>query len=83
MTTDDLYSRLAAVMSRYLSDASVEATLGTVLAARKLSAAELSPVALPEVVGEAMLGLRTFCPPDRLPRLMLELADFCDAEGVE
>ena len=80
MTDRAVYDDLFALMTRYLSHASVEATLGTVLAKRKLSAAALTSDVLPEVVAEAMVGLRTFCRPDRLPQLMLELADFCDDE---
>ena len=83
MTTNEIYSGLVALMSRYLSDSSVEATLGTVLAKKGLTASELNPELLPEVVGDAMLGLRTFCDPERLPQLMLELADFCDEQTVD
>ena len=83
MSASVLYHDLVAVMSRHLSLASIEATLGTVLAKKGLSASDLDPETLPGVVGEAMLGLRTFCSPDRLPELMLELADFIDRETSE
>ena len=80
MTDQAIYDDLFTLMTRYLSDASVEATLGTVLAKRGLSVDEFTSENLPEVVAEAMVGLRAFCRPERLPQLMLELADFCDVE---
>ena len=80
MSGGTVYSDLFALMTRYLSIASVEATLGTVLEKRKLTAAELTPDDLAEVVADAMVGLRAFCRPEQLPELMLELADFCDEQ---
>jgi hypothetical protein len=29
-----------------------------------------------------MVGLRLFCPPERLPDLMIELAELCDRETL-
>ena len=74
----DSYRGLAALMARYLSDASVHATLGTVLERRGLSPAGLGPEDLPQVVAQAMVGLRMFCDPEKLPELMVDLADYCD-----
>ena len=40
---------------------------------------ELSSGNLPEVVSQAMVGLRIFCDRERLPDLMMDLVDYCDA----
>ncbi len=82
MTASATYRELMALMSAYLSPASVEATLRTVLEKERLSAAELGLDDLPEVVAEAMVGLRLFCDPERLPDLMLDLAELCEESGA-
>ena len=83
MTGNAIHKSLEGLLSWYLSDASVEATLKTVLAKRGLSAGELTHEVLPDIVADSMVGLRAFCDPDSLPRLMLQLVDLCDGEGVE
>ena len=82
MTAGATCRELVALMSAYLSPASVEATLRTVLDKQRLSAADLGPDELPEVVAEAMVGLRLFCDPDRLPDLMVDLAELCEESGA-
>ena len=74
------YRGLVALMSGYLSVPSVEAMLGVSLEKRGLSADHLQIDDVAEVVAEAMVGLRAFCVPERLPELMLALADYCDHE---
>ncbi len=83
MAGNAVHKNLVGLLSWYLSDASVEATLKPVLKKRGLSAGELTHKVLPDVVADSMVGLRAFCNPDKLPRLMLRLVDFCDGDGVE
>ncbi|MCP3997711.1 MAG: hypothetical protein GY722_22020 [bacterium] len=80
MTGNAIHHDLVGVLSWYLSDASVEATLKTVLEKRGLSEVELTQEDLPDIVADSMVGLRAFCSPDVLPRLMLQLVDLCDDE---
>jgi hypothetical protein len=54
--------------------------VATVLAERTMTAHELDADTLIDFVEEVMVGLRLFCPPERLPDLMLELAEYCDRE---
>ena len=82
MTSSAAYRELVALLATYLSDVSIEATLGTVLAKMDLSAAELGPEDLPRVVAEAMVGLRLFCNPERLPELMVDLAELCERRAA-
>lgn len=77
------YGGLVAVLRRYLSQASVDASLKTVLGKRGLTPERLSADDLGAVVSEAMVGLRMFCAPERVGDLMLDLADYCESRGVE
>lgn len=77
-----VYDGLVVVLRRYLSRESVEATLTTVLTKRGLTPDRLDSGNLPEVVAEAMIGLRLFCAPDRIGDLMLDLADYCETRGA-
>ena len=45
-----------------------------------MSPRDLRGPALGELTGDIMLGLRLFVPEDRLPALMLELAEILEAE---
>ena len=36
---------------------------------------------LPEVVAEAMVGLRLFCEPDKFGELMMDLTEYCEQLG--
>ena len=81
-TVSATYRELVGLMAAYLSHASIEATLSTVLEKKRLSPAELGPADLPEVVAEAMVGLRLFCDPERLPDLMVDLAELCERRGA-
>lgn len=78
---DEIYDGLVAVLRGYLSQASVSAALGTALRKRGLTPQTLGPEKLPEVVAEAMVGLRMFCDPARVGDLMIDLAEYC--EGVD
>jgi hypothetical protein len=52
--------------------------LNTALAQREPNQREIDVNNVMEIVGEVMVGLRLFCDNEKLPDLMLELADFCD-----
>ena len=77
------YEGLVALMSTYLSVPTVEATLKISLGKRGLSPGALRLGDVAEVVAEAMVGLRAFCDGERLPQLMLALADYCDPEAED
>ena len=79
--SDDTYVGLVAVLRGYLSQASVTAALGSALKKYGLSPQTLGREELPEVVAEAMVGLRMFCDPALVGDLMVDLAEYC--EGVE
>ncbi len=81
MSQPEVYRGLLAVLHRYLSPASVSAALGVALERRGLSPATVGPEELPQVVAEAMVGLRMFCAPERIGYLMLDLADYCEDIG--
>jgi hypothetical protein len=78
---DTIYQGLVAVLRGYLSQASVTASLDTALEKRGLSPQTLGADELPNVVAEAMVGLRMFCDPARVGDLMMDLAEYC--EGVD
>ncbi len=73
-----LYSDLVTIMVRYLSRTSVESTLGVSADRLGISLENLEPREVENLVAQAMIGLRIFCNPDRLPDLMLDLADYCE-----
>lgn len=70
---------LVIILERYISALSVRSTLARSLERCGLHAGELPSKDAAHVVAEAMVALRLFCPPNKLPELMLELADFCEA----
>jgi hypothetical protein len=75
---EEIYFGLVSVLRGYLSAASVRASLDTALKKFGLSARTLGRGELPEVVGEAMIGLRMFCDPARIGDLMVDLAEYCE-----
>ena len=77
--SDDLYQELLGVTRAYLSDASVRAAVGTAL--DRSGQAGLTPENLPEVVAEAMVGLRLVCEPERFGDLMMDLTEYCERLG--
>ena len=74
------YTRVRETLLRYLSPILVDSVLSKALKARNLSPATLTGEALIEVTGDIMVGLRLFVQEERLPRLMLELADILGLE---
>lgn len=74
------YLRIYAILLRYLSPILIESVLQKSIQARHLSPETLDAAALAEITGDIMVGLRLFVPPERLPQLMLELADVLDLD---
>ena len=74
------YARIWAILSKYLSPILVESVLQKSIQARHLDPATLNATDLAEVTGDIMVGLRLFVPSERLPLLMLELAEVLDTD---
>lgn len=79
-TSFSLRDRLVTILGRYVSPITVCSTLTTALAQRPPSEREIDVNNLVDVVGEVMIGLRLFCEEEKLPDLMVDLAEFCDRE---
>jgi hypothetical protein len=69
------YQQVRAVLLAYLSPILLDSVLERGLVARRLSAESLTGAELSELTSDIMVGLRLFVPEDRLPQLMLELAE--------
>ena len=80
--TAAIYDGLVVVLRGYLTAASVAAALDTTLKNRGLAPETLDAEKLPEVVAEAMVGLRMFCAPERVGDLMIDLAEYCEGVGA-
>ena len=69
------YDLVREVLLTYLSPILVDSVLTRALQSRKLDAATLNEAQLAELASDIMVGLRLFVPEERLPTLMLALAD--------
>lgn len=69
------YVRVREILVRYLSSVLVDSVLEKAMVSRRLSPRTLDASELAEITGDIMLGLRMFVPEERLPLLMLELAE--------
>jgi hypothetical protein len=76
------YAKIRAILSKYLSAILVESVLQKSIQSRHLSPDTLSAADLADLTGDIMVGLRLFVPSERLPELMLELADVLDLEQL-
>jgi hypothetical protein len=56
----------------------VQSTLQSVLAQHNATPASFKREELSGVVEQAMIGMRLFCDPERLPELMVALAEYCE-----
>jgi hypothetical protein len=65
-------------LSRYISPITVDAVLGQSLQASGVGSVNRADVQIDAVVEEAMIGLRMFVAPGKLPGLMLELAEILE-----
>jgi hypothetical protein len=73
------YGLVREVLLTYLSPILVDSVLTRALASRKLSAESLNETQLAELASDIMVGLRLFVPEERLPTLMLALADVLES----
>jgi hypothetical protein len=78
MGSEELYEGLLGVTRKYLTEASVRAAIGTALKRSGDSEQGLTVGHLPEVVAEAMVGLRLFCEPEKFGDLMMDLTEYCE-----
>ena len=74
------YITIREILLRYLSGILVDSVLDKALSSRNVSPASLSPAVLSEMTSDIMVGLRLFVAEERLPQLMLELAEALDPE---
>ena len=74
------YARVRETLLGYLSPILVDSVLDKAMRARHLTPSSLSPSALLEITSDIMVGLRLFVAAERLPQLMLDLADVLDLE---
>jgi hypothetical protein len=65
----------------YLSPILVDSVLERALAARRLKAGSLNGAQLAELASDIMVGLRLFVPEERLPTLMLALAEILESQA--
>lgn len=71
------YRELLGVLEKYVSPLLVHSTLRNALSHVKATPSTLERRDLSRVVEHAMVGMRLFCDPERLPTLMVELAELC------
>jgi hypothetical protein len=69
------YSLMREVLLTYLSPILVDSVLQRALTARRLTPETLTSTELLELASDIMVGLRLFVNEERLPKLMLDLAD--------
>ncbi len=72
------FSLMREVLVRYMSPILLDSVLTRALEVRRLSPATLSEHDLAELAADIMVGLRLFVAEDRLPQLMLELAELLE-----
>ncbi len=72
------YQRIANVLTGYVSKIMLYAVLTRAMEACKVNADTLHAKDAKAVVEHAMVSLRLFCPEEKLPDLMVALAEVCD-----
>jgi len=72
------FALMREVLLRYLSPILLDSVLTRALDVRKLSPASLNELELVEIASDIMVGLRLFVPEERLPQLMLDLAELLE-----
>jgi hypothetical protein len=75
------YALVREVLLAYLSPILVDSVLERALLTRRATASSLSEAELLELASDIMVGLRLFVKEERLPQLMLELADALELRG--
>lgn len=69
------YTRVREILLGYLSPILVDSVLDKAMRSRNLVPSTLSASTLAELTGDIMVGLRLFVAAERLPQLMLDLAE--------
>jgi hypothetical protein len=72
------YSLMREVLVRYMSPILLDSVLTRALEVRHLTPAALTEPELAELAADIMVGLRLFVAADRLPQLMLDLAELLE-----
>jgi hypothetical protein len=72
------YQQVRTVLLTYLSSILLDSVLERALTERRLSPETLTTAELGELTSDIMVGLRLFVPEQRLPQLMLELAELLE-----
>ena len=76
------FGRLTALLEKYVSRTIVRAVLLNAVARLDVTPHEIRPEHMNQLCEEALLGLKLFCEPNRLPDLMHELEQFrLEVEG--
>lgn len=73
-----LYQELSTLLRRFVSPMMADSALRKAVAECGTSPTGLEPNQLSMVTEHAMVALRLFCPTERLPELMIALAELCD-----
>ena len=73
------YSLMREVLLSYLTPILVDSVLERALNARRTQPERLNSTELLELASDIMVGLRLFVDEERLPKLMLELAEVLEA----
>jgi hypothetical protein len=69
------YTMVRDVLLKYLSPMMVDSVLARALRTRQVTIEALTQTQLEELACDVMVGLRLFVPEERLPQLMLDLAE--------
>lgn len=70
----ETYVQLKRALQRYMSEPIVETMLAVALRRAKIAPETLQPRHLENIYQELGHGIRLFCPPEKVPQMMLELA---------
>lgn len=69
------YAMVRDVLLKYLSPMMVDSVLARALRSRQVTPEAMTQAELEELACDIMVGLRLFVPEERLPQLMLDLAE--------
>lgn len=75
------YERLQACLAGYISSIMVETVLKSAMRRMGVDRERIAEAKLDELVSNAMLSLRLFVDPNRLPMLMVDLAALVDDDA--
>lgn len=71
------YLEVVRVIERYVSPLLARSVLQNTLDRERIDPSRVTAVTIDHFVERAMIGLRLFCEPMRLPDMMIELAEIC------